>query len=286
MDRSDYRLGLYEKAMPDFDSWLQKLELTKMSGFDWLEISIDESDKKRERLDYTAHQLAEIKNAVSLSGVPIHTMCLSAHRSFPLGSRSEKTRSEGLDIMKKAIDISSELGIRIIQLAGYDVYYEESGSDTRSLFIEGLRSAVNMAAQRGITMGFETMETPFMDTTEKSMEFVKLMNSPYLGVYPDIGNMKNAAVIYGGDVVEDLKTGEGHIFAAHLKETRPGVYRDMLFGSGGHTEYERCIKELWRQGVRMYTGEFWYHGAERYEDDLKHASSFLRGKIESAVTGD
>lgn len=47
-----------------------------------------------------------------------------------------------------------------------------------------------MAAEKGIVLGFETMETPFMDTVEKAMRYVNLVSSPYLGVYPDIGNLK------------------------------------------------------------------------------------------------
>ena len=128
-------------------------------------------------------------------------------------------------------------------------------------------------------MGFETMETPFMDTVEKSMRYVQRVNSPYLGVYPDIGNLKNAAVLYGGDVVADLRMGQGRIFAAHLKETLPGVYRDMHFNTGGHTEYIPCIRELLRQGVRMFTGEFWYHGEENYQEIICEASAFLRSRI-------
>ena len=128
-------------------------------------------------------------------------------------------------------------------------------------------------------MGFETMETPFMDTVDKSMRYVQRVNSPYLGIYPDIGNLKNAAVLYGGDVVADLRLGQGRIFAAHLKETLPGVYRDMRFNTGGHTDYVPCIRELLRQGVRMFTGEFWYHGEENYKEIISEASAFLRGRI-------
>ena len=46
-----------------------------------------------------------------------------------------------------------------------------------------------MAAGSGIVMGFETMETEFMNTVEKAMHYVRRMNSPYLGVYPDSGNI-------------------------------------------------------------------------------------------------
>ena len=109
------------------------------------------------------------------------------------------------------------------------------------------------------------------------------MNNPWLGVYPDIGNLKNAAVIYGTDVVEDMYKGAGHLFAVHLKETKPGHYRDMDFGTDGHTEYVRCIKAALEMGVRTFTGEFWYQKGQDYVEVIGRSSAFLRGKIEEAA---
>lgn len=275
----EYTLGLYEKAMPNELSVEQKLEITAKCGFDRMEISVDESDARLARLDYTPAQIAQIRRAVENTAVPITTMCLSGHRKYPLGSHDPAMVKRSLKIMEKALEFGAQIGVQIIQLAGYDVYYEESDQGTVQRFEENLNRAVEMAAAYGICMGFETMETPFMDTTQKAMNWVNKVGSPYLGVYPDIGNLKNSAVLYGHDVVEDLKTGRHHIFAAHLKETCPGVYRNMTFGSGGHTEYTRCIGELWQQGVRMFTGEFWYLGSETYVDDICAASRFLRTKI-------
>ncbi len=283
MDNKKYRLGLYEKAMPDFESWEKKLTLTFESGFDWLEVSVDETDSKLSRLDWNQARHRELRKAMVDTGVPIHTLCLSGHRRFPLGSHNPETRAKSMEIMEKAIIFSAQLGVRIIQIAGYDVYYEDSDSDTVKFFEDNLFKSVELAAKHGVALGFETMETPFIDTTEKGMLHVNRINSPYLGMYPDIGNIKNAAVIYGTDVVDDLKTGKGHIFAAHLKETSPGIYRDMYFGSPGHTEYVRCIKELWSQGVRMFTGEFWYKGEDNFVQIMQNSSKFLRAKIEEAI---
>ena len=52
MDKANrtYQLGLYEKAMPSDLSWEEKLNLTKESGFDYLEMSVDESDEKLAKL--------------------------------------------------------------------------------------------------------------------------------------------------------------------------------------------------------------------------------------------
>ena len=282
MMRNDFRIGLYEKAMPDFERWEDKLLLTKRCGFDWLEISIDETGKKLARLDYSAGQRSALKKAIKNTSVPIYTMCLSGHRKYPLGSHDAAVRTKGLEIMDKAVTLASELGVRIVQLAGYDVYYEQGDSDTQKYFAENLNRCVELAAKNGVILGFETMETDFLDTVKKGMTHVLRVNSPYLGMYPDLGNLKNAAVIYGTDVVEDLRTGAGHIFAAHLKETAPGKYRDMFLGAGGHTEYERCLKELWAQGVRMFTAEFWYHGESDYEQRIQSAAQFAVGKISSA----
>lgn len=46
-----YRLGLYEKSMPNTLSLPEKLAEAKKAGFDYLELSIDESDEKLSRLD-------------------------------------------------------------------------------------------------------------------------------------------------------------------------------------------------------------------------------------------
>lgn len=272
----EYRLGLYEKSMPSTLTWVEKLTIAKKSGFDYLEISIDESDAKLARLDQPTD---EIKEAIQKMGVPISSMCLSGHRKYPLGSHDKEIQKKSLEIMKKAIDFAADLGIRIIQLAGYDVYYEDGDLYTNHDFETNLKKCVEMAAEKGIVLGFETMETPFMDTVEKAMRYVNLVSSPYLGVYPDIGNLKNASLLYGVDVDEDLMCGKGHIFASHLKETVPGKYREIPFGTG-HTEFVKNIKTLKRLGVRMFVGEFWYVNNEDWQDVVKNAGAFLRDKLD------
>ena len=106
-----------------------------------------------------------------------------------------------------------------------------------------------------------------------------LFRSPYLGVYPDIGNLKNASLLYGVPVCEDLMTGRGHIFATHLKETVPGKYREIPFGTG-HSEYIANLETLKHLGVRMFVGEFWYVNNEDWLDVVKAANVFLRDKLD------
>ena len=277
-----YLLGMYEKAMPIDLSWEEKLTNCKQAGFDWLEISIDETDEKINRLYWSKEEKDVLKKAIKETGTPIYTMCFSAQRKYSLGSLGKEKHDKAMEIMEKAIDFAADIGIRIIQLAGYDCYYEEANEQTRNEFIKNLKIACNMAAKKGILMGFETMmDRDFIDTVEKAMEFVDICNSPYLGVYPDIGNLEGAKNDFGyqKSVVEDLYTGKGHILASHLKETKPKTDRDVPWGTG-ITNYEDSIKALKDMGVRMFNGEFWMSDPNTYKEDLKKANDFLRDKLD------
>jgi L-ribulose-5-phosphate 3-epimerase len=269
-----YSIGLYEKAMPKNLTWKEKLECARECGYDFVELSIDETDDKLARLEWTREERLELIKTMWEVGVPLRSMCLSGHRKYPLGSSDPDTRSRGMEIMEKAIELADDLGIRIIQLAGYDVYYEPGTEESERLFRENLKKATLMAASKGIVMGFETMETEFMNTTEKAMKYVTLTDNPYLGVYPDSGNLTNAAVTYKTNVLDDLETGRDHIFALHLKETVPGKFREIPFLTG-HVDFEAVIAKAWDLGVRRFVTEMWDVGNSTWKEDIQFACSSM-----------
>ncbi|WP_146638422.1 TIM barrel protein, partial [Salmonella enterica] len=96
-------LGIYEKALAKDLSWPERLVLAKSCGFDFVEMSVDETDERLSRLEWTPAQRASLVNAMLESGVAIPSMCLSAHRRFPFGSRDEAVRQRAREIMTKAI---------------------------------------------------------------------------------------------------------------------------------------------------------------------------------------
>jgi len=273
-----YKLGLYEKSMPNELSLIEKLEMTAKTGYDYLELSIDETDEKLARLDWSVGEVDALKDAIKETTVPIKSICLSGHRKYPLGSRDEAVQCRSLEIMQKAVTLASKLGVAIIQLAGYDVYYEQSGDDTVEIFAKNLEKAAEMAATEGVLLGFETMETDFLDTVEKAMVWVNKVNSPYLHIYPDIGNLTNAAKIYENCPTDDLRKGAGHIIAVHLKETKPGIYREVPYGDG-HVDFDAICRQALSMGVRMFVGEFWYTGEKNWQEILQKNNTFLRERL-------
>jgi L-ribulose-5-phosphate 3-epimerase len=274
----EYYLGLYEKSMPNSLSISQKLAEAKHGGFDFMEISIDETDEKLSRLKWDKASKNDLVKAMWDAGINIMTMCLSGHRKYPIGCEDEKTRMRGMEIMSDAIDFAADTGIRIIQIAGYDEYYRPSNEKTRLYFAENLKRSTEMASKKGVILAFETMETEFLNTVKKAMEWVNLINSPWLQVYPDLGNITNAAVLYGHKVADDLVSGSGHIAAMHLKESLPGKFREIPFGTG-HVDFNSAVQTAYGLGVRMFVGEFWHTGNEDWKEQLQFANQFIRSKF-------
>lgn len=269
-----YAMGLYEKAIPKTLSWQEKLICAKECGYDFLELSVDETDEKLARLEWTPAERAELITLTQEIGLPIRSMCLSGHRKYPMGASDPAVCARSMEIMEKAVTLAADLGIRVIQLAGYDVYYEEGTPETEQRFTENLKQAALMAAEKGVMLGFETMETEFMNTVAKSMYYVDLIDSPYLGVYPDVGNLTNAATSYHADVLHDLSIGRGHLVALHLKETVPGKFREIPFLTG-HVNFERVIGKAWELGVRRFVTEMWDVGKADWQSDIRFANQSM-----------
>ena len=155
-----YSIAIYEKAMPSDLKFEQMLDCAARNGFDRLEISIDETELRLSRLDWNDAQKQALHQAAQRAGIPIRTMCLSGHRKYPFGAHDAAVRERSLEIMKKAVDFAAQTGISIIQLAGYDVYYESGDEQTRGWFVENLQRAVEFAAASGVVSHKKSIGLP------------------------------------------------------------------------------------------------------------------------------
>lgn len=255
-------LGIYEKALPPGEDWLTRLQLAGELGFDFVEMSIDESDGRLARLDWNSEQRLALIGAVAASGVRVPSLCLSAHRRFPLGSEDDRTCERGLEIMRKAIRLAQDTGIRVIQLAGYDVYYQQATAQTRARFRAGLAQAVEMASRAQVMLAMEIMDYALMNSISKALGYVHYLNNPWFQLYPDIGNLS----AWDNDVQMELVAGRGHIVAVHIKDTRPGEFKNVPFGEGV-VDFTRCFETLLASGYRgPYLLEMW---SEKAPDPLQ-----------------
>ena len=249
-------LGLYEKAMPELN-WPEKLSAAKEAGYDFVEISIDASEEKIARLYMDRTERRALRDLLWETEMPLRTMNVSALTKYALGDEDDAIRARGLDIARRSLVLAADLGVRIVMFPGYDVYFGVSTPETVRRFTEAMDELKLLAARCGTVIGFETMENDFMNTVEKGMKWVRTFDSAFVQLYPDIGNTTNAAVLCGGDPLADLRLGHGHILALHLKETKPGRFREIPYGEG-HVDFPGAIRTAWSLGVRRCVTEFWY----------------------------
>lgn len=263
MEKRQVPIGIYEKAIPNAFDWSKKIEVAKKAGFDFIEISIDESDERLERLYWSKAERKELSDNLKKEEMYINSMCLSGHRRFPFGSEDESVRDKAYEIMDKALELAADLGIRNIQLAGYDVYYEESTAQSKQLFLDGLKYSAKKASAYNIMLSIEIMDTEFMGTISRCLEYIEAVNSPWLKIYPDLGNLTQ----WTDNPEAELEKGKTHIVAIHLKDTKPGIFKCVPFGDGvvRFSELSEKLKrleytgpfliEMWADNEKVYTVE-------------------------------
>lgn len=283
-DLNKLNLGIYEKALPKDIGWIERINLVKECGYDFFEISIDETDERLARLDWSDDEINRIHKALVDTGIRIPSMCFSGHRRFPMGSMDGKTREKAMELMKKAIIFADKMGIRNIQMAGYDVYYEEGNKQTRQYFIENLKKAIEWASSYNIILAIEIMDHPFINSITKYMEFSRIVNSPWLKVYPDVGNL---SAWPENDTLYELELGirEKEIVAIHLKdtlavtETFPGKFKEVPFGEGcvDFIKIFSKLKELNYKGPFLI--EMWTEKSDDPIAEVKKAKEWILDKM-------
>ena len=232
-------LGIYEKALRsgplavsgsrvDAEAWRVFLDQVPRAGFSFLDLSIDESPEREARLDWDAGQCRTVRRAAEAAGTFIGGICLSLHRRIGPGSADPDVRRRAREVMARGLQVCHDLGVPVIQLAGYYCYYEDPNPDAERWYAQLLADAVPTAARLGVVMGIENVDGDDVTSLTKAMEFVDAVDSPYLQLYPDLGNIAEQ----GLDPGVELAAGEGHMVAMHAKDVRPGEPRRVEMGTG------------------------------------------------------
>ncbi|MFN2143973.1 MAG: L-ribulose-5-phosphate 3-epimerase [Anaerolineales bacterium] len=270
--------GLYEKALPQELGWEERLLQARSAGFDFLEMSIDDTDPRIARLEWGEKQRAVVRHAAANTGVPIRSLSLSAHRRFPLGSKDPATRRRGMEIFDRAIDLALDLDLRVMLLSGAENYYEGRDKDSQALFLESMGVAFERASGAGLMLALENWDIQ-IDSLTKVMEYVEYFNSPWYQAYADIGNL-----IYAGmsseEMLEELEAARGHIAALHVKDTLPGQLRYIKPGEGAVPFVEAFAKiaEIGYQGPVVL--ELWTEKFPNALDLVKEGANFIKEKMQ------
>lgn len=276
-------LGIYEKALvgnalATGDDWRTFLEQVPSAGFVYLDISIDETPERESRLGWDAAACRTVREAASDVGTDIGGVCLSIHRRIGPGSADPEVRAHAREVMARGLQVCHGLGAPVIQLAGYYAYYEQPNPDAERWYGELLADAVPLAARLGVVMGIENVDGDDVTSIRKAMEFVDAVDSPYLQVYPDLGNIAEQ----GMDPDVELAAGRGHMVAMHAKDVRRGEPRRVDMGTGivdwDHS-FELLHDQHWTGRLMI---EMWNDDAPDSVDRCVRARRFIEERATAA----
>ena len=266
--------GIYEKSICTTWPWEDKFHLVKNAGYDYLEIAIDATPLKLNRL-YDKEEKLAIRRASEKVDIPLYTFAFTANRFFPLGSEDNETREKGVQLLKDAIDFAAYIGAKTVQIAGYDEYEKPRNKVTEWNFRNSLELCLNHAAVRGVIISLETMDSDFLDTTRKAMRYVREFDSAFLQVGVDPGNI----TAMGNDPITDFPIGGKHIVEVEFKDVRLGEVRNVFFGEG-IVNFDACFKALNDIGYQGFlAAEMWADDDPEYHPNIFKAFEFLKSKM-------
>ncbi|GAA1049732.1 L-ribulose-5-phosphate 3-epimerase [Arthrobacter russicus] len=279
LSRPGIELGVYEKALRDpGNDWNAFFASAVQAGYSFVDLSIDETPGRLSRLAWTGPERRTVVAAAEREGSRIAGLCLSAHRRIALASKEPQRRDQALSILLAGIDLCVDLGVPVLQIAGYFAFYEQPDPQARSRYLAGLAAGTNYAARRGIQLGIENVDGEDVTSISAALEIADRIGSPWLQSYPDIGNLSEQ----GLDVVAELRRGQGRMLALHVKDTLPGQPRRVPMGSGA-VPWDSAFAELKRQN---WSGrimvEMWNDNAPDANRAATEAGAFISRKLADA----
>ena len=146
--------------------------------------------------------------------------------------------------MRKAIQFAQDIGIRVIQLAGYDVYYQEANNETRRRFRDGLKESVEMASRAQVTLAMEIMDYPLMNSISKALGYAL---SPTIR---GSSSTRISAICQPGITMCRWVAGRNRAYRRGSCERHQarGVFKNVPFGEGV-VDFERCFETLKQSGL-------------------------------------
>ncbi len=234
--------SLQVKSVPELKSFLNLLEIdvVQMACGDPHHAAWDEGQEMP-----AAARQADLRMVCAMLGFPGEDYTTPQTIQKTGGFGDPATRPERLERLKWALDRTRALGLEALCLhAGF---IPEPHEPERQPFLDTLRKVADLAAGKGVTIGFETgQETA--DLLRRTLEELK---RPNLGVNFDPANM----LLYDkGDPLRAVETLAPFIRSVHVKDanrpTTPGAWGEEVPLGQGQVNIRAFVGALKKIGYR------------------------------------
>ena len=256
------------------------ISMAKDAGYEGIEFALDETGIIS--LESSDEEIKEIRRMAEGEGLETPSLASGLYWKYPLTSSDEKIRQKAKDIVKKQLDAAALLGADTIlvvpglvgadfipggEVVEYDVAYDRS--------LEALTELKEYAEKVKVNIGVENVWNKFLLSPIEMRDFVDKIDSPYVGVYFDVGN-----VLYSGYPEHWVKILGSRIKKVHFKDFKVSVgnisgFVDLL---SGDVNYPAVVEELKKVGYEDYViAEMGVY--KNYPDQTVYTTSIAMDKI-------
>ncbi|WP_019908012.1 sugar phosphate isomerase/epimerase family protein [Thermoanaerobacter indiensis] len=225
------------------------IKIAKDAGYDGIELRLDEEAEIN--LNSDENDILRIKKIAEDEGIEIPSISSSLYWIYPFTSSDPNIRQKAKDIVKKQLEIAKLLGADTVlvvpgvvhadfipgcEIVDYDVAYERA--------LEAFSELKEYAEELKIHIGLENVWNKFLLSPLEFRDFIDKINSPYVGVYLDVGN-----VVYIGYPEQWIKILGNRINKVHFKDFKRAVgtvngFVDLLAGDVNFPAVMEAFKSI------------------------------------------
>ncbi|MFW6270547.1 MAG: sugar phosphate isomerase/epimerase family protein [Bacillota bacterium] len=252
----------------------QSMKIAQKTGFDGIEINMEEKNKSEEislNLNSTDKDIKKIKKKAENLKIEIPSISTSLFWNYSLTDSNKKIREKAINILKKMIDAADILDVDTILVVpgvvNENVSYREAYKRSLRVFQE----VESYAEKKEVNIGIENVWNKFLLSPLEMNKFIEKIDSPYVGCYFDVGNVLNFSFPeYWIEILADK------ILKVHVKDFKTGIGNMSGFTHllQGDVNWPRVIKALKEVDYNDYlTAELspYQHFPENIADDTVNA---------------
>lgn len=164
----------------NYDGMVKKLEQYKTLGFDGIEGASP-----------GIPDLVDLNKAIAKVGVPVHGVVDMVHWKERLSSPDPAKREIGRAALAQAVKDSKTIGgTTVLLVPGRVTGPEETHEDVWKRSIIEIRKVIPVAKEQKIKILIENVWNGFCETPEEFRDYVDEIDSEWVGIYFDIGNVR------------------------------------------------------------------------------------------------
>ena len=249
------------------------LAAVKKYGYDGVEPRMDAKHAHGIEVDASAQQRDAIRKQADQAGVPLVCLATSLRYSDP------ETNSQMVEDTHPRIDLAGDLGIPAMRVFGGSIPEGVSREQAADLLVSGLSAVADHAAERGVTLCFETHDS-WCDPAEVAKVLTRV-NKPSICANWDIMHPVRGGFATIDESYETLKPWVRHLHI-HDGITQDGNLSLAPIGTG-QIDHRRALERLMADGYDGYISGEWI-GWEPYDIHLPRELATMR-QYEAEIGG-